>query len=137
MTTSTRPATARPPAAPWYFLAWLAVGAGFCLSLATVLTIGVFVLPATIVALIVLLSRPGSRNSSAAGAISGLGLVPLYVAFLNRSGPGTVCSSTAGGGQECTDQWSPWPFLAIGLLLVAAGLGLFLALRRRVSEPQA
>jgi hypothetical protein len=38
----------------------------------------------------------------------------LYVAYLNRSGPGTICTSITGG-QSCTDESSPWPWLAVGV----------------------
>ncbi|HEX9032294.1 MAG TPA: hypothetical protein VF834_10655 [Streptosporangiaceae bacterium] len=119
------------------FLAWTAVGAAFSLAVASLLSIGIFVLPVAIVGLALLLSRQASRNGSAAGAVCGLGIVPLYVAYLNRSGPGDVCTSIAGGGQECTQEWTPWPFLASGLLLVAGGLALFWWLRRRAVRGQA
>jgi hypothetical protein len=123
------------PAKPgiWPFLAWGALGAGVVLAALTALSIGIFVLPLVIAALIVLLRWRGSRNITAVGLLTGAGLVPLYVSYLNRGGPGTVCSSTASG-QACIDEWSPWPWLVAGVVLVLAGAVLFLWLRHRASS---
>ncbi|WP_329128994.1 hypothetical protein OG552_01945 [Streptomyces sp. NBC_01476] len=68
------------------------------------------------------------------GLLSGAGVLPLYVAFLNRSGPGTVCTSTHGG-QSCTDEYTPWPLLAAGLLLLLGGVLLHRQLLRRGGRP--
>jgi hypothetical protein len=117
---------ARP--AIWPFGAWAVVGAGACLALLTAFTIGIFVLPLVIAATAALLGWRVSRTVAAVGVVSGLGLVPLYVAYLNRDGPGEICSTTSQG-QECTTAWSPWPWLVAGLLLVGAGIVVFAALR--------
>jgi hypothetical protein len=120
---------ARPPVAverrlPYgAFVAWAAVGAGVVLALLTALTIGVFVLVASIVALALLLRRPGALRGLP-GVLAGVGAVALYVAAINRAGPGDVCHQTATE-QSCTSEWSPWPWLVVGLALVAAGALLF------------
>lgn len=105
-----------------WFLAWLLVGAALALGVLSMLSIGIFVLPPAIVAA-ALLPRHQPARASAAGLIAGLGLPVLYVGYLNREGPGTVCHSTAVE-QSCVDESSPWPWLAIGLALVAVGIGL-------------
>ena len=92
--------TTAPRPRIWPFFAWAALGAGMCLSLLAVLSIGLFVVPLVIGGLIALLVWPGSRTSAALGVISGLGLVPLFVAYLNRGGPGDVCTTSATGGQS-------------------------------------
>ncbi len=87
------------------------------------------------VALVVVAARDGTRPAPghlAFLALSGLGVLPLVVAWLNRDGPGEVCRSLGATGQECTEEWSPWPWLAVGVTLVAAGVVLtVLAVRRR------
>ncbi|MFD0327143.1 TetR/AcrR family transcriptional regulator [Streptacidiphilus monticola] len=65
---------------------------------------------------------PRTRHSFP-GAVAGLGLPLLWVAAANAGGPGEACTPT-DGGMTCTDQWSPWPWLAAGLLLTAAGIAL-------------
>jgi hypothetical protein len=65
------------------------------------------------------------------GVVAGLALPVLYVAWLNRGGPGEVCH-TRFNGQECGDAWSPWPFLGVAVLfLVAAAFLLRSGLRAR------
>ena len=107
------------------------VGAALSLSVLGALTIGAYVMPFALVGLFILLKWGGDRRSCV-GLISGLGLPLLYVAFLNRDGPGTICSSYGNGGQRCVDEWSPWPWLLIGSALLATGIVLFLRLRRAV-----
>jgi hypothetical protein len=77
----------------WSFLAWPAVGA-------------------VLLGLFILLKWGGDRRSSV-GLISSIGLPLLYVAFLNRDGPGTICSSDGNGGQQCMDEWSPMDSMAV------------------------
>jgi len=127
MTTITR--AARPGL--WPFIGWAAAGAALCLAAFSILSIGIFVLPMAVAGLAALISWRGTRNSSAAGLLCGLGAVPVYIAYLNRGGPGTVCGAVASGGQVCTAEWNPWPFLAAGVVLIAAGAALFWRLRGR------
>ena len=117
----------------WIFALWAGAGAVLCLAALTALTIGVFVLPAAVAALIALLVWQRSRNHSAAGLLAGAGTLLFCVAYLNRGGPGTVCTTSASG-TECMDEFSPWPWLVAGLLLVAAGTCVFLLLQRRASR---
>lgn len=106
------------------FAAWVVVGAAACLALLTPLTIGPFVLVAVIVALGVLLRLSGGIGAEVTGVLSGVGALLLYVAYLNRHGPGDVCTTSATE-QQCTSEWSPWPWLIVGILLVTAGVLLF------------
>lgn len=103
---------------PW-FIAWAAVGAGYALGILAALSIGVLVLAVAVVATVVLARRPQARVGLT-GLVSGLGLPLLYVAFLNRAGPGIVCTTTSTKS-SCTDEWSPWPWLLIGVALVVVG----------------
>ena len=113
----------------WSFLAWPVVGAALSFSVLALMTIGIFILPFALLGLFILLKWGGDRRSSV-GLISGIGLPLLYVAFLNRDGPGTICSPYGNGGQQCMDEWSPWPWFLIGAALVATGIALFERLRR-------
>ena len=112
---------------------WAAVGAGFATAALTVLTIGVFVLAGT-AALAALLARRYGGSLAAPGLLAGAGLMPLYIAYLNRRGPGMACTTTPTGG-SCVQEWSPWPFLAAGLCLI--GIGFAIGLLRRRSRGRA
>lgn len=107
---------------------WAAVGAGAITAALTVLTIGLFVLLAT-AGLAAALARYAGGRFAGPGLLAGAGLMPLYVGYLNRGGPGLVCTTTPSGG-SCVQEWSPWPWLAAGLCLVSAGIALGV-LRRR------
>ena len=111
-----------------HFAGWAAVGAGAVLSVLSILTIGIFVLPVT-AALAGLLAWRGDGSMAGPGILSGLGLVPIYVGYLNRGGPGTVCTTTGTGG-TCTQEMSPWPWIGAGLCLAIAGAWLGLMRRR-------
>lgn len=132
--TSPSQSTASPPALigpRWvWFAAWLIIGAGYALSLIGAASIGLFVLPLPALATILLARRPHA-SSGLPGLISGLGIPLLYVAYLNRAGPGTICA-TITGGQDCTDEWSPWPWLAAAVSLLVLGLAAFIARQRHL-----
>ena len=112
-----------------WFGAWLLVGCAASLGVLSILTIGIFVLPIAGAAFIVLLTRRASIVG-VPGFLSGLSVPLFYVAYLNRDGPGTVCDVTHGGGTSCTDEWSPWPFFAIGVVLFLTGIAIFVLVQR-------
>jgi len=63
------------------------------------------------------------------GLLSGAAVPVLYVAWLNRDGPGRVCTVTAST-TSCVDEWSPWPFVALALVLAGGGILAFVRRRR-------
>ncbi|GMA23370.1 hypothetical protein GCM10025864_11290 [Luteimicrobium album] len=87
------------------------------------------------VVLVVVAARSGVRRPPAQLAflaLSGAGVLPLVVAYLNREGPGDVCTAYSGG--QCvagTEEWSPWPWLVVGVGLVVAGVVLSTVAARR------
>ena len=119
-----------------WFAAWLIIGVGYALSLVGAASIGLFVLPLPVIATI-LLARRQHAVGGLPGLISGLGIPLLYVAYLNRAGPGTICVTIAGGGQDCTDEWSPWPWLAAAVILLALGIAAFIARQRHLPRQPA
>jgi hypothetical protein len=118
----THPVTRRPRYAS--FVAWAIVGACACLALLTALTIGPVLLVAVVMALVVLIRRPGGVGEGVNGLVSGAGVLLLTIAYLNRHGPGEYCETSATE-THCTSEWSPWPWLVVGVLLGAAGVLLF------------
>jgi hypothetical protein len=107
---------------PWAGIAWWTlVGALAGFVVLALLSIGVFVAP-----LVVVLGAGGLvsrrlRRGMAPGLLLGLSTAPLWLAWLNRSGPGVVCETTPTS-QSCGDQLSPWPLLALAVALAVAGL---------------
>jgi hypothetical protein len=67
-----------------------------------------------------LASRPAIRHA-AFGLVTGAGLSLLYVAWLQRAGPGVTCwhSATASG---CDEHLNPLPWLVAGLALFVTGI---------------
>lgn len=110
------------------FLLWPVVGAALAVSVLGAMTIGLYVLPLAIAALFVLLRWGGNRRNSV-GLISGAGLPFLVIAFWYRHGPpGMVCHLYKNGGGECAQEFSPWPLLIIGTILVLLSMLLFIRL---------
>jgi hypothetical protein len=107
-----------------WFAAWLLTGAAWAVGLIAITSIGLFVVPVAIVATMLLARRTYCRPGLP-GLVAGLGLPPLYVAYLNRAGPGNVCTAISGG-TTCTQEFDPWPWLIAGLALVAFGVVVFL-----------
>lgn len=116
-----------------WFGAWLLVGCAASLGVLSILTIGIFVLPVAGAAVVVLATRRGAIDG-VPGFLSGLSVPLFYVAYLNRDGPGTVCEVTRGGG-HCTDEWSPWPWFAAGVVLFIAGVAIFVWVQRSRRPP--
>jgi hypothetical protein len=101
------------------FWLWAVVGVGFGFGISVV---GLVTIPASALASIFLLSRPGLR-ASVYGVLVGIGIPLLAVAYMNREGPGTACHSFHGGrGVQCDDLYDPRKWAAVGLAFVAAGL---------------
>jgi hypothetical protein len=111
------------------FVGWMLIGAAGALGVLTPFTIGSWLLVAVAVASIALALTVGG-GPELTGLVAGAGVVPLYVAWLNRSGPGTICTPL-DGGESCVDEWSPWPWLVVGLGLVVAGVLVYRSLRAR------
>jgi hypothetical protein len=67
-----------------------------------------------------LISRPAIRRS-AFGLLTGAGALLLYVAWVQRDGPGATCwhTATAAG---CDQRLDPLPWLITGIALVVVGL---------------
>jgi hypothetical protein len=104
-----------------WFVAWLLVGGGFMVGTLGALSIGVFVMPAAVIAAVVLV-RVHRPRGELLGLIAGLGAPLLYVGYLNRGGPGDVCTTGRDGSQSCIAEWNPWPWAAAGALLVLIGV---------------
>ena len=105
------------------FVGWCVIGAGLCLGVLSILTIGPFVLLATLFLCGLLLYRVGF-GWGMGGLLAGAAAPLLYVAWLNRHGPGEVCTRTATS-LTCGDQWSPWPFVGVAAALIVAGVAVF------------
>ena len=100
------------------FVVWALVGGLF--GFASVSFIVIAFIPA-IVILILAITRK-NLVPSGWGALAGLGVVPLLVAYIQRRGPGTVCVQTATE-TSCQDYLNPWPWLIAGVVMVAFGVG--------------
>lgn len=113
------------------FFAWVTFGVALSFNVLSAMTIGIFVLPFVIAGFLALLKWGGNRKNSV-GVISGAGFPFLFIAYLNRSGPGNVCIPFGVGGEQCTQEGSPWPWLIIGVALAVIGAVLFLRIRSRI-----
>ncbi len=91
-----------------WFGVWLLVGAGYGAGLLASLSIGVPIVLGAVVGSALPVARRVGGGASAFGVISGFGLPLLYIAFINRGGPGTICTMTASS-QSCVEEFSPWP----------------------------
>lgn len=120
--------TGRPLAALW----WLVTGALIGTGVVGLLTIGLPLLMLGGVLAVVGARSPHLARPSAGLLLVGVAAAPLYLAWLNREGPGKVChvSATSSG---CADTSSPWPFLAVATALAVTGV--LLARRGSATPP--
>jgi hypothetical protein len=100
-----------------WFWAWAIVGAVGAVGL---VSLGPIALGPAVIAGAALSTRHTAR-SSRSGLLAGAGLVSLFVAYVQRQGPGTTCwhTSTAVG---CDQHLNPIPWLVIGLLLLIGAI---------------
>ena len=99
-----------------WFWAWALVGVGFGFGISA---IGTFTVPLALLAVVFMARRRPVRG--AWGVATGIGSVLLFVAYLQRQGPGTTCYTTATGG-GCDEHLNPLPWLVLGLMLFVAGV---------------
>ena len=105
------------------FAAWAGCGASAAFIFVGAFAVGpVAILPTILFA--ILATRLGGNNVSAVGVAAGVGVWGFVLGWLNRDGPGEVCTTTATGG-GCTQEWAPWPFWVTGSVLVAASVAVF------------
>jgi hypothetical protein len=111
------PETARRSVGWGWFFVWALLGAATGLG---AVSLGPLLLLPVAAVGVFLSTRPGIRRS-AFGLLSGAGALFLYVAWVQRDGPGTTCwrTATASG---CAEHLSPLPWLVTGAALVVAGL---------------
>lgn len=100
---------------------WFVVGAAFGFGVVGMLTIGPPLVLLGVIMTVIGLKVHRFHGRSTWLVLVGAATAPLMLAWLNRSGPGMVCT-TRGDVSGCTQEWSPWPFLVVGLLMIAAGL---------------
>lgn len=116
----------------WWAYAWWAVTGAFVgIGVVSLLTVGPFLLPiAALLGVTGILWSP-LRNQSTITLVAGLAVAPMLLAWINREGPGTVCTATRNG-TTCSDRWSPWPFVFVAVVLLAVSA--ILAVRTRGAE---
>lgn len=114
------------------FLGWCVAGSAGCFRVLSLPSVGPFVLLGTLLVSAWLWSVFGPGRAMA-GWLAGAALPLLYVAWLNRDGPGVVCTSTPTT-QTCGEESSPWPLVATAVVLVVVGTVVYTRRPRR--EPQ-
>ncbi|MEV5952894.1 hypothetical protein AB0M11_03770 [Streptomyces sp. NPDC051987] len=115
------------------FTGWLLTGACGLLALLAALSVGILLLPVAVAGTAVLATRRDTRQGLP-GLLSGVSPPLFLLAYLNRHGPGSYCTTSAAGS-SCTDGLlDPRLLLAAGLLFLGAGPVLFLRARRRPAD---
>lgn len=124
---------------PWtYFIIWMLVGSAWAMVIVGAFSIGLFFIPVAAVATVFLVRKPSSRRGIP-GLLGGLALPLFYVAYLNRGGPGMVCTTTqsaSGFGQSCGSEGNPWIWLLTGLVLLGVGVAIFTFIAHSGMGPQ-
>jgi hypothetical protein len=100
-----------------WFWAWALLGLAAALA---AVSLGPILL-APVIAIAWLMASRSSIRRSAFGLLSGAGALLLYVAWVQRAGPGTTCwqTQTASG---CDQHLNPLPWLIVGIALFVGGI---------------
>ena len=139
------PVSASPATAPHRYpilgvltyLWWLLTGVVLGVGLVAAFALGPLLVIAAVAAAAAGAVVPSLRGRHAWLTVwAGIGVAPAYVAWLNREGPGIICRQSADGVQSCTEEYNPWGFAALAVLLVLGSVvGLFV-LARASSGPK-
>lgn len=100
-----------------WFWAWALLG---CAAALGFVSLGVLLLAPVAVVGGLMASRPTIRRS-AFGLLSGAGVLLLYVAWVQRAGPGTTCWQT-GTASGCDQHLNPLPWLLLGIAMFIGGI---------------
>ena len=100
-----------------WFWAWALVG---CAAALGFVSLGVLALAPVALVGALMASRPTIRRS-AFGLLSGGGALMLYVAWVQRAGPGTTCWQTARAS-GCDQHLNPLPWLFVGIAMFIGGI---------------
>lgn len=98
---------------------WALVGALGAFGLAALPSVGMFLLLGAALLTILAIALKVNRHALPALLI-GAAVIPFYIAWLNRDGPGNICTPIENG-TSCGEQLNPWPFVAAGAVFVALG----------------
>jgi hypothetical protein len=109
----TAPDHAGPATPVLWFAAWALTGMAGALGF---VSLGPILLGPAVILGGALSSRPAARRWRA-GLPAGAGLVFLYIAYLQRHGPGTTCWHT-GTAAGCDQSLDPIPWLVVAVLLL-------------------
>ena len=116
-----------------WFGGWVVLGVGFAFGF---VSFPLAWFPVGLLAL--LLGRDQRRMQAAWGSVTGVGLLLLYVAYVQRHGPGEYCHAIGTAkypGTECGDYMDPRPWLFAGIILVVGGVVCFVVQRHRRHRP--
>jgi hypothetical protein len=103
-----------------WFCAWALIGGLSVLGLISFVVVFALAIVPLAGLGVLMAMRPDARRS-AFGLLSGAGFLFLYVAYVQRDGPGTTCWHTATGS-GCDEHLNPLPWLIVGVVLVIAGI---------------
>jgi hypothetical protein len=101
-----------------WFAAWILVGCGLAFGVIS-FALGPLVLIPAVVGAVLMLRSPAARPA-AYGAPIGVGSLLLFVAYVNREGPGTTCWQH-GTSMGCGEHLNPLPWLLLGVAFVVGG----------------
>jgi hypothetical protein len=125
----------RPDRSGWRSLIEWALALGLvALALIGAASIGIFVVPFAVVALVFASDRNRTGAEPVLGGLVGVGSVCLFVAYRNRAyvpcpPPGIPVQARPGEHFSCGGL-NPIPWLTVGVLLIAVGIACYLVLRR-------
>jgi hypothetical protein len=101
-----------------WFVVWALFGSSWALG--TVSLGPLLLVPTALLGVFFWRRYPAARRS-AFGLLTGAGILLLYVAWVQRDGPGTTCTRVAPAGMHCDQHLNPLPWLVLGIVLVVAG----------------